>query len=75
MPNFKKKKKRPKLFLGDVEWNWKWSKDEKERVRCAFLCRIIEYSEWLKTDPVLPKSLRRIKHPNGLYGVEIADER
>lgn len=69
------KKTRPKFFLDDVEWNWKWPKDEKERARAVFVCGIIEYSEWLKIDPELPPSLKRIKHANGLYGVEIINDR
>ena len=67
------KKTRHKFFLADVEWDRKWSKDEKERARCIFVCGIIEYSEWLKTDPILPAPLIRVKHPNGLYGVKIDD--
>lgn len=59
------------MFLADVEYDWKWSKDEKSRAWSVFVAGIIERSAWLETDPVLPKPLRRIKHANGLYGVEI----
>lgn len=66
-----KKKSRPNMFLGVSRYDWKWSKGEKERARCVFICGIIEQSVWLKTDPKLPESLRRVKYPNGLYGIEI----
>ena len=70
-----KKKSRPNVLLGDVRYDGKWSKNEKEIAWSIFIAEIIEQSAWLETDPRLPKLLRRVKYPNGLYGVEIIDDK
>jgi len=70
----RKKKDRRKIFLGDVEWKREWSKDEKELAWAMFASKMVERSRWLETNPKLPKQLRRVKHPNGIYGIEIKEE-